>query len=148
MRKISIRSRRFFLFMLRFPAWQRLKLVFSTSLQTQQLYTLAQLNLLLNNGFLIHIAFRKADPPHAPGFPQEGSMGRAENFLNKQAASKLEVRNNLWDLLNIKLDLLSIKDMCRSLRCLFQHWLLRTNKTKFYPEILLHSQHMLTWKHI
>lgn len=77
-RKISIRARASSSSSLCFDSqldrgWRLyIELVFSTSLQTQQLYALAQLNLLLNNGFLIHIAFRKADPPHAPGFPREG----------------------------------------------------------------------------
>lgn len=77
-RKISIRARASSSSSLCFDSqldrgWRLYtEVVFSTSLQTQQLYALAQLNLLLNNGFLIHIAFRKADPPHAPGFPREG----------------------------------------------------------------------------
>ena len=70
-----------------------IELLFTISLQIQQLNTLAQSYLLLDNGFLIYITFRRADPTHAN--PMRALDRTAEKVLNMQFVCKLEVSNNL-----------------------------------------------------
>lgn len=106
-----------------------IKLPFSSPLQTWHRDTLAQLNLLANNGFIKYTVFRKADLPHAA---HDGVEMESSPWISRLYAKWEWRKKSVFSVIRCKLGIVLVNDQeYEHLLYLLQYTCMRTILTNW-----------------